>query len=276
VDPDLRRDCLRRLAGADPLPGERIAVVVAHADDETLGLGAQLPRMPGVTIVHVTDGAPRNLEDARRKGFANAAEYAVARRAELEAAMALVGVPAASLVSLGIPDQEASHRMAEIARRLADLVLERDLAVLITHTIEGGHPDHEATAFAANRAARLIAARDPERVPLLVEMPLYHAGPGGWVTQAFLPHPDFPELVLWLNAEERALKQRLYAAHASQQDILERFPVAAERFRVAPDHDFTALPNGGDLLYERESWGMDRQLWLRLVREADEALGHPT
>src|SRR5205085_11027704 len=71
------------------IPAGRAALVVAHPDDETLGLGGQLPRLNGLTIIHVTDGAPRNRHDASRHGFATAAAYAAARRRAPEAAVAL-------------------------------------------------------------------------------------------------------------------------------------------------------------------------------------------
>lgn len=262
---------LGRLAGDGALPGRAMAVVVAHADDETIGLGAQLQRMPGVTIVHVTDSAPRDLADARSRGFAGAEEYAAARRRELEAAMELAGVPAHALVSLGVSDQEAVFHLGEIARRLARILRERNIAVVFTHAYEGGHPDHEATAFGVHWAARLIARDGSERAPTIVEMPLYHAGPEGWVTQRFLDDAT-PALALWLDGGERAFKGRLYAAHASQAEVLALFPIAVERFRVAPNYDFSVLPNGGSLLYERHGWGLTRERWLREVARAEAEL----
>jgi LmbE family N-acetylglucosaminyl deacetylase len=271
-DPELARSFLARLAGDEPIPGDDIVVVVAHADDETIGLGAQLPRLTGITVVHVTDGAPRNLIDAHRRGFASAQDYAAARRRELEAAMALAGVPADALVGFDVPDQEAALDLAGLARRLADLIAEKESEILLTHSYEGGHPDHDATAFAVHAATRLLARPDPGRQHLIVEMPFYRAGPSGWAMQRFLPDPDHPELALWLSEGQRNLKQRMVAAHASQKDVLALFPIAVERFRTAPDYDFTSLPNDGDLLYERENWGMDGARWLDLVRRADAEL----
>lgn len=271
-DPGLKANFMARLAGDETIPCERVAVILAHADDETLGLGAQLPRMPGVTIVHVTDGAPRNLHDANRKGFDTAEAYADVRRRELEEAVTLAGIPLSSLTSLGIADQDAPNQLLPLARRIADLVDERGFQVILTHTYEGGHPDHDATAFAVDAAARLMHARDPARRPLVVEMPYYRGGPDGLINQIFAPDPRAPELTLWLDEEQRALKRRMYEAHASQADVLARFPIAVERFRVAAPHDFDALPNGGNLSYESQDWGLTGERWLALVAEARAAL----
>jgi len=78
-------DLLERLAAPErPLLALKTVVIVAHPDEETLGCGALLPRLSDVSIVHVTDGAPRAPDDARRHGFGHWAEYARARRLELE------------------------------------------------------------------------------------------------------------------------------------------------------------------------------------------------
>jgi N-acetylglucosamine malate deacetylase 2 len=263
---------LARLAGDEILPGRNIAVVVAHADDETIGIGAQLARMPGVTIVQVTDSAPKNAADARAKGFATSAAYAAARRREAEAAAALAGVPAESLVGLGVGDQEAAFHLAAIARRLGALLRDRGIGIVFTHVYEGGHPDHDAVAYGVHRAARIIA-REGVPAPIIVEMPLYHAGREGWVLQRFCDERG-PSLSVWLDDFARDLKERQVAAHASQRDVLALFPIVAERFRIAPDHDFSVLPNGGELLYERYPWGLTGARWLAEVARADADLGY--
>ena len=269
----------RRLAAlADParsdIPAARIAVVVAHPDDETIGIGAQLPRLTGVTIVHVTDGAPRNMADAAALGFSNPEGYAAARRRELKAAMALAGVPPEALVGPWVSDQEAAVNLGGIARRLSALLAERRIEAVVTHAYEGGHPDHDACAFAVHAAAALVA-RDGAPPPAIVEMPLYHAGPDGRAMQRFpaLSVVETHEIMLALGDEARRLKARMYAAHQSQGRVLAMFSCEAERFRAAPAYDFTALPNGGRLLYEQHDWGMTGARWQALARAAIEELG---
>ena len=70
-----------------------VAVITAHPDDETIGCGAQLPRLSGVMIITVTDGAPRDLIDARARGFTSAQDYANARRVELRKALSIADIP---------------------------------------------------------------------------------------------------------------------------------------------------------------------------------------
>jgi N-acetylglucosamine malate deacetylase 2 len=254
------------------IAAHRAAVVVAHPDDETLGLGAQLPRLRGLTIVHVTDGAPRNRHDAARHGFATAEDYAAARRRELEAAVALAGIGPEALIGFDVPDQEAALAMASIARRLAEIFEARRIEVVLTHAYEGGHPDHDAVAFCIHAARRLASLKTGARLEV-TEMPFYHVDGTDWVRQHFTGDTAGPEIVVPLDAAQRALKRRMVEAHATQAETLAGFALHEERFRAAPDHDFTALPNGGDLLYERYDWGMTGARWRELVRDALAELG---
>ena len=242
---------------------DAVAIVIAHPDDETIGCGAQLARWTGATVIVVTDGAPRNLTDAHAYGFATAEAYAAARRRELLAALAIAGVPAFRLIQLGVPDQEAAAQLANLAGRLAALFDRLGTAVAVTHAYEGGHPDHDATAFAVHRAA--------ERGQIgVIEMPFYRATgrESGMALQRFTPGGP-QEVCVALGEEQQRLKSRMVAAHASQARTLAPFALDVERFRPAPSYDFTRLPNGGRLLYERYDWGMTGERWLRLARAAE-------
>jgi len=234
-----------------------VAVIVAHPDDETIGAGGQLAHLPDVMVIHVTDGAPRREPDSQ--------SCVATRRRELEAAMALVGLGPERLLSLGVADQEASLDLAGLAVRLAALLAALKPATVLTHPYEGGHPDHDATAFAVHAAARLLP-----RSPVLMEMAFYHAGGGDMVWGDFLGPPGAAI------PTEQALKRRMLACFATQARTLAPFPVDMERFRPAPIYDFTQPPHAGPLHYERYPWGMDGARWRALATAALTTLGLPS
>lgn len=252
-------------SGRDP-PGE-IMIIVAHPDDETIGIGGHLGRLHRQSIIHVTDGAPRSGQDAIRLGFPTRSTYAAARRAELTAAMAEAGIGAGALTTFGIPDQDAARHMVSIARRLGMLIADAQPRFICTHPYEGGHPDHDATAFALNAACRMIE-RSGRRSPQVIEMASYHAGPNGTVFQNFAPHPAAAVLEIPLDDAAIALKQRMLKHFVTQKSTLEPFSMQVERFRAAPAYDFSQAPNCGYLLYEQWRLGVTCGEWLWLVEAA--------
>jgi LmbE family N-acetylglucosaminyl deacetylase len=236
-------------------------VVAAHPDDETIGLGGSLARLSSPVIVHATDGSPPDPADARAAGFSTRDEYARARRDELLCALALAGISADRTRELGIPDQGAALRMGEIAARLRELFDEHRPALVFTHAYEGGHPDHDATAFAVHAACRMAA--DP---PSIVEFTSYHDRGGAMESGRFLPGGT-EAVEVPLDAAARRLKRAMFDCFATQRRVLGNFSIDVERFRKAPEYDFTLPPHAGTLYYERFEWGMTGERFRALARE---------
>lgn len=117
---------------------ERLLVVAAHADDETLGCGATiaLARRLGtaVDVVIVTDGAAAH-------GDASAA-LAAERRAEAEAALAELGT-GIELAFLEVPDSATPEHRDRIVDEVRSRAAGRPGGVLLVSTWTGdGHRDH--------------------------------------------------------------------------------------------------------------------------------------
>ena len=230
-------------------------MVVAHPDDETIGCAAHLSRWAdAVTIVLVTDGSPPDDGDAKAARCASAAEYAALRQRELISAMRVASVGPEQIIGLGIGDQRAVTSIATMARRLAQLFVDRNATIVVTQPYEGGHPDHDATALAVRLA--LDATRSPGIHPALAECTAYHADrAGALVSGTFLDAPT-PARVVTLGEEARARRAEMLACFASQQETLAPFGTDREAFRVAPRYDFTAPPHADRLYYEQFQWGI--------------------
>lgn len=244
-----------------------VAVVVAHPDDETIGCGALLSRLTNVTVVLVTDGAPRNGADARHAGYETSADYGKARARELRAALAFAGIGDRQIVELGVSDQEVCRALAPIARRLADLFETRGFAGILTHAFEGGHPDHDGVAFCVHAAAAMLGERAPE----VIEMPFYHLENDAIATQRFCDGED--RLAIELSSSQAGIKRQMMSAHASQAETLRLFDSKFERYRSARSYDFRSLPNAGRIFYSTFDCGFASRDWAPLADEALSALG---
>jgi LmbE family N-acetylglucosaminyl deacetylase len=245
-------------------------VVGAHPDDETAFAGFRLPRLAAAQFVCVTNGSPRDGVDAARNGL-TADGYAHARARELQEVLGSCGIGPGQIRILGYTDQEAALHLAEITRLLAALFQERGIEAVLTHPYEGGHPDHDATAFAVHAAAALLAQRG-QRAPGIVEMACYHEGKEGLRAGAFLGvGPD--DTIIHLSPEEQARKRALLDRFVTQRHTLPYLPVAVECFRRAQAYDFLQPPHAGPLHYERQPWGMTGERFRALVAQALQELG---
>ena len=263
---------LATAAQDDRAPLPRAMLVFAHADDETLALGGRLRRFRTALLVHATDSAPRNAQDSKAHGFESVAEYRKARSEELDRALGLAGLSQLSRTCLDVPDQEACLQLVQLTGSIDRPLQEWQPEVLFTHPYEGGHPDHDACAFAVHHAVAMQKKRD-DRVPIVVEAAFYHAGPEGIVTGSFLPNPQSTAQVEYLlSSEERKSKQALLACFTSQQETLRYFSAECERFRIAPEYDFGRPAHTPPVFYESFPWGMSSQRFCDLAREAERQL----
>lgn len=239
-------------------PSRGIAIVAAHPDDEVLGLGGRIAELGALTLVHLTDGAPRDMRDARSAGFETREAYARARAVELDRALTVAGARVERRVALGVADQETLFRLEPIARELIPVLA--GVQCVITHPYEGGHPDHDAAAFAVAAACARLA-HSMGRAPRRLEFPSYHAvGETVW-RGVFWDDRARPETAFELDSTQRERKRAALAEFASQRAVVAEFPIAIERVRSAPEYDFTCPPPPGAVLYDRLDWGIDSGEW---------------
>lgn len=271
-----------------PLPPPRLLVVLAHPDDEVLALGARLERLSLARLVTATDGAPEDGADARRHGFSTLRAYREARAAELAGALRHAGLPAHIAHPFPalppVPDQRAAWHLEELTRGVDAALDEFAPEAVLTHPYEGGHPDHDACAFAVHTALRLRAGASVpfagrRTAPLLLEAPFYHAGEdegadgdGRMRTGTFLHEDRFPALCLELSSQEQENKRARLACFPTQAETLRQFGTERECFRRAPAYDFSRPPHRGKLLYECFPWGMTGSQFRALAAAAEHRL----
>jgi len=239
----------------------RVLILAPHPDDEVIGAGGQFASMRDVWVVHITDGAPRNMQDAAEHGFARREDYAAARRQESLAALSLAGIGAGRLLSLGFCDQETVFHLPELKRSLRTLYRELQPDIVLVPAYEGGHPDHDSVAFTAHAV-----------FPALTEYALYHAGPAGIEIGTFLDRPATPIETVSLDRAAAAVKRRMLDSFVTQRQTLALFSNSSESFRRAPNYDFAAPPHAGKLYYEYFSWGVNGEQWRELARQTSEGV----
>jgi N-acetylglucosamine malate deacetylase 2 len=239
-----------------------LAVLAAHPDDETIGASVLLSRCSNSRVIFLTDGAPRDRRLWSPEFQGTREEYQSLRRGEAEQALSLGRIPRNQITWMGATDQESIFTAGDLACELANLLTKSETAILVTHPYEGGHPDHDTAALIARIAISLLP---PDIGPALVEMTSYHAKDGQCITGCFLDNGSTNEIVVKLSVTERARKVKMFSAYRSQSRVLGAFGGIEERFRLAPEYDFSATPQPGKLWYECIGWPMTGEHWRSLA-----------
>lgn len=181
----------------------RVVVVAAHPDDETIGAGGALLALQRagaeVVLVVATDGEaahPGSGPEQRRS-------LAAVRRAELDAALAALGLGHVPVHRLGLPDSALAENTDALREALRGLLAGAD--AYLAPWPHDPHPDHAAAGRAAAEAAPVTAH--------------------GWSyliwTWAW-SGPEHPELswsrarTVTLTEADRAARREAVAAYASQ------------------------------------------------------------
>jgi LmbE family N-acetylglucosaminyl deacetylase len=243
------------------------SVIVAHPADEIVGAGCLISKLIDVTILHVTDGAPCDMRDVAAAGFGERADYAEARRQECLAALAMANVSEDRVVDFAIPDRTAAHCLAKLTRRIMTFLQESEADIVVTHPYEGGHPDHDATAFATHAAMRLTK-ENGLRPPVLFEMALHPDKDFKAKLQEFLTDCERETTTLLLDKRAEELKRRMFACLATQRESLEASPIGPEKFCQYSEYDFSLPPKRGKLFYESFDWAPRSEEWQALASQA--------
>jgi len=236
----------------------RCSVIVAHPADEVVGAGCLISKLVDVTVLHVTDGAA---------GFDKRSEYARARKEECVAALAIANVPEDRVIDLEITDQHASVCLADLTKKITKFLQQSSADIVLTHAYEGGHPDHDATAFAAHAAVRLMK-QNGFRPPVLFEMALHPSGDFRAKLPDFLSGAEREMTTLLLDDQAKELKQRMFACFETQRESLEVSPIGPEKFRQPLAYDFSAPPQDGKLHYDKFEWAPSSDEWQLLACDA--------
>jgi LmbE family N-acetylglucosaminyl deacetylase len=237
---------------------EPIALVAAHPDDEILWLGTRLKYLRRLRLIHLTDGAPRDLQDAQRAGCSTWQEYARLRRIELYRALEVSGARLEQCLALDIADQQSAYHLVSLVARLAAHLT--DVEFVLTHPYEHGHPDHDSTAFVVHSAcAALEKAGAP--TPHIVEFASYHAREGHLTCAAFWPDARTTQWAVAPKAEDSARKARALDCFVTQRHVIQRFTRMREGLRAAPTYDFSARAPPAAALYDTFGWEMTSTLW---------------
>jgi len=222
-----------------PRRGDRLLVLAAHPDDETIATGGVLQRAwsagAEVSVVFATDGennpwAQRASEHRFLLAAADRGRFGARRREEALAALERLGGAAAHVGFLGLPDQGLTSLLvgadSDAAAALDEHVGGFRPTTVIAPSAADLHPDHSALAV----LLRLALARAAPPIPVRELAYVVH--------NPELRHHPHGGVGLDLRSEEQERKRSAIACHSTQLHLrgrwLRGFGAATEHFAPVP------------------------------------------
>ncbi len=245
----------------------RCSVIVAHAGDEIFGAGCLISKLMDVTILHATDGIGVELKHQSDSRFQKHDDHSDRIHGECLAALALANVPEDKVIDFSLPQYGLAQRLTYLTRKITAFLQQSRSDIILTHPYEGGHPDHDAIAFATHSALRILN-HNGFKPPAVFEMALYPSGKPIAKVPEFLARMDSESTTLLLDERSQKLKEEMYSCLKTQHDVVRASPANFERFRRPPRYDFTQLPQAGKLHYEHFDWAINADEWLALSTHA--------
>jgi LmbE family N-acetylglucosaminyl deacetylase len=212
---------------ANPLlPGDRVLLVGAHPDDETIGAGRLVAGHPGDVVAVTLSAGERCVVSDR----VDPVDLGVLRLAEWRAAVHVLGAEVAETPRF--EDGRLGRHEAEIADGLAGLVSGYD--VVLTTWRHDPHPDHRAVGRACATAAARTGAR-------IVEYPVWAPY---WMTPEETGALRYRLCAVETSTGSDEARREALLHYASQtQPILPGWePVVPQRMLVRHDRQLLAIP----------------------------------
>jgi LmbE family N-acetylglucosaminyl deacetylase len=246
-----------------------VVVVVAHPDDETIGMGGRISCFESLTLVHTTNGAPNNSLGILNAGFNSPEAYSTTRFSELDQALRVLRAQPRERLRWGYADGELVFHLVELTQRLQ--VQLRGVSAVFTHAYEGGHPDHDACALAVQYATHRL--RDSCVEPLQrIEFTSYFSLNKRLRAGSFWPDRHNPGYAARLTRDQRRRKTEGLKTFRTQEEVLKAlrtqkwishmFGLQNEMYRYAPDYDFRGP--APPLFWHYDAWcSITGRDWLR-------------
>lgn len=243
----------------------KVLLLVAHPDDETIGCSGLLQRATSALVVFAVDGAPRHY--GFEKKFGSLQRYSDIRF--LEASVALRSLPHCSFRRLAgrngshHMDQHLFEHLPEALTSLDQFVCAFSPDMIVSHTCEGGHIDHDACHFLASHVGRKHGV-------IVMEFPCYWQNEDGQDVFQQFRNTRNDEVVLKLTEHEIQVKREMLAAYHTQQALTPVFHLHTERFRPVLQENHTEFA-WADYPFENRRRRLKVKSFLKKIQEFNRA-----